>query len=131
MLTGNKWSSWIGYGLSGLVILFMLFDGGIKLVPLDIVITATAELGYPASVGLARGLGILALVCTALYAHPRTSVLGAILLTGYLGGAVATHLRVGSPVFSHMLFGIYLGIMLWGGLYLRDDRLRALIPYRR
>ena len=79
----------------------------------------------------ARGLGILGLVCTALYAYPRTSVLGAILLTGYLGGAVATHLRVGSPVFSHMLFGIYLGIMLWGGLYLRDDRLRALIPYRR
>jgi len=131
MLTGNKWSSWIGYGLSGLVILFMLFDGGIKLVPLDIVITATAELGYPASVELARGLGILGLVCTALYAYPRTSVLGAILLTGYLGGAVATHLRVGSPVFSHMLFGVYLGIMLWGGLYLRDDHLRALIPYRR
>ena len=131
MLTGNKWSSWIGRGLSGLVILFMLFDGGIKLVPLDIVITATAELGYPASVGLARGLGILGLVCTALYAYTRTSVLGAILLTGYLGGTVATHLRVGNPVFSHMLFGINLGIMLWGGLYLRDDRLRALIPYRR
>ena len=131
MFTTNKWATWIGYGLSGLVILFMLFDGGIKLVPLDIVITATAELGYPASVGLARGLGILGLVCTALYAYPRTSVLGAILLTGYLGGTVATHLRAGSPVFSHMLFGIYLGIMLWGGLYLRDDRLRALIPYRR
>ena len=130
MLTNNKWSSWISYGLGGLVILFMLFDGGIKLVPLDVVITATAELGYPASVGLARGLGILALVCTALYAHPRTSVLGAILLTGYLGGTVATHLRADSPVFSHMLFGVYLGIMLWGGLYLRDDSLRALIPYR-
>jgi hypothetical protein len=81
-------------------------------------------------VGLARGLGILGLVCAALYAYPRTSVLGAILLTGYLGGTVATHLRAGSPVFSHMLFGVYLGIMLWGGLYLRDDRLRALIPYR-
>ena len=131
MFTTSKWATWIGYGLSGLVILFMLFDGGIKLVPLDVVITATAELGYPASVGLARGLGILALVCTALYAHPRTSVLGAILLTGYLGGTVATHLRADSPVFSHMLFGVYLGIMLWGGLYLRDDRLRALIPYRR
>jgi hypothetical protein len=130
MFTTSKWATWIGYGLSGLVILFMLFDGGIKLVPLDVVITATAELGYPASVGLARGLGILALVCTALYAHPRTSVLGAILLTGYLGGTVATHLRADSPVFSHMLFGVYLGIMLWGGLYLRDDSLRALIPYR-
>jgi len=131
MLTGNKWATWTGYGLSGLVIAFMLFDGGIKLVPLDVVITATAELGYPASVELARGLGILGLVCTALYAYPRTSVLGAILLTGYLGGTVATHLRVGNPVFSHMLFGVYLGIMLWGGLYLRDERLRALIPYRR
>jgi DoxX-like family len=131
MLMSNRWATWIGYGLSGLVIAFMLFDGGIKLVPLDVVITATAELGYPASVGLARGLGILGLVCTALYAYPRTSVLGAILLTGYLGGTVATHLRAGSPVFSHMLFGVYLGIMLWGGLYLRDDRLRALIPYRR
>ena len=131
MLTSDKWATWIGYGLSGLVIAFMLFDGGIKLVPLDVVITATAELGYPASAELARGLGILGLVCTALYAHPRTSVLGAILLTGYLGGTVATHLRADSPVFSHMLFGVYLGIMLWGGLYLRDDRLRALIPYRR
>src|SRR5258705_8200177 len=116
MLTNNKWSSWIGYGLSGLVILFMLFDGSIKLVPLDIVITPTAELGYPASLGLAPGLGILGLVCTALYAYPRTSVLAAILLTGYLGGTGATHLRAGSPVFSHMLFGVYLGIMLWGGL---------------
>ena len=131
MLVGNKWATWIGYGLSGLVIAFMLFDGGIKLVPLDVVITATAELGYPPSVGFARGLGILGLVCTALYAYPRTSVLGAILLTGYLGGTAATHLRAGSPVFSHMLFGVYLGIMLWGGLYLRDDRLRALIPCRR
>ena len=131
MLVGNKWATWIGYGLSGLVFAFMLFDGGIKLVPLDVVITATAELGYPPSVGFARGLGILGLVCTALYAYPRTSVLGAILLTAYLGGTVATHLRIGNPVFSHMLFGVYLGIMLWGGLYLRDDRLRALIPYRR
>jgi hypothetical protein len=131
MFTTNKWATCIGYGLSGLVILFMLFDGGIKLVPLDVVITTTAELGYPSSVELARGLGILGLVCTALYAYPRTSILGAILLTGYLGGAVATHLRAGSPVFSHMLFGVYLGIMLWGGLYLRDDRLRSLIPYRR
>jgi hypothetical protein len=131
MFTTNKWATWIGYGLSGLVILFMLFDGSIKLVPLDVVIRATAELGYPPSVGLARGLGILGLGCTALYAYPRTSVLGAILLTGYLGGAVATHLRAGSPVFSHMLFGVYIGIMLWGGLYLRDNSLRGLIPYRR
>src|SRR5262245_64556027 len=108
MVVSNRWATWIGYGLSGLVIAFMLFRPGIKLVPLDVVITATAELGYPASVGLARGLGMLGLVCTALYAYPRTSVLGAILLTGYLGGTVATHLRAGSPIFSHMLFGVYL-----------------------
>jgi len=82
-------------------------------------------------VGLARGLGILGLVCTALYAYPRTSVLGAILLTGYLGGTVATHLPRWQPSFQSHAFGIYLGIMLWGGLYLRDDRLRAVIPYRR
>jgi hypothetical protein len=107
----------------------MIFDGGIKLVPLDAVIESTAQLGFPASATLARGLGILGLVCTALYALPRTGVLGAILLTGYLGGTVAIHLRAGSPVFSHLLFGVYLGLMLWGGLYLRDARLRALIPY--
>jgi hypothetical protein len=121
----------LGYVLSGLVVAFMLFDGAIKLVPLDVVVEATAQLGFPTSPSLARTLGILGLISTALYAFPRTSVLGAILLTGYLGGTVATHLRAGSPIFSHLLFGVYLGVMLWGGLYLRDDRLRALIPYRR
>jgi hypothetical protein len=121
----------IGYGLSGLVILFMLFDGSIKLVPLDIVLQTTGQFGYPTSESFARGLGMLGLICTALYAFPRTSVLGAILLTGYFGGTVATHVRVGSPIFSHMLFGVYLGLMVWGGLYLRDDRLRGLIPLQR
>lgn len=131
MPLSGKTSVRLGYGLSALVILFMAFDGIIKLVPLDIVVETTAQLGYPASETLARGLGILGLVCTALYAYPRTSILGAILLSGYLGGTVATHLRVGSPVFSHMLFGVYLGVLLWAGLYLRDDRLRSLMPYRR
>jgi hypothetical protein len=130
MPIGNKTAARIGYGLSGLVILFMLFDGSIKLVPLAIVMESTAQLGYPATAAFARGLGILGLICTALYAFPRTSVLGAILLTGYLGGTIATHLRAGSPVLSHLLFGAYLGLMLWGGLYLRDDRLRTLIPLR-
>lgn len=129
MRVGDKTATRIGYGLSGLVILFMLFDGGIKLVPLDVVMETTAQLGYPATETFARGLGILGLVCTAIYAFPRTAVLGAILLTGYLGGTIATHLRVGSPIFSHMLFGVYLGLMLWGGLYLRDGRLRALMPW--
>ena len=121
----------IGYALSSVVILFMLFDGGIKLVPPATVIETTAQLGYPATVSFVRGLGILGLSCTLLYAIPRTSAFGAILMTGYLGGTVATHLRVGSPIFSHMLFGVYLGILLWGGLYLRDGRLRSLVPYRR
>jgi hypothetical protein len=126
----SKPALWVGHVLSGLVILFMVFDGAIKLVPLDVVTQSSAELGLPASASFARTLGILGLVCTALYAYPRTSVLGAVLMTGYLGGAVATHLRVGSPIFSHVLFGVYLGIMLWGGLYLRDGALRALFPFR-
>jgi hypothetical protein len=122
---------WAGRIVSGLVVLFMLFDGGIKMVPLDVVVETTAQLGYPADANLARGLGILGLVCTALYAFPRTSMLGAILLTGYFGGTVATHLRVASPIFSHMLFGVYLGLLVWGGLFLRDGRVRALIPFTR
>lgn len=122
---------WAGRILSAVVILFLIFDGVIKLVPLTPVTEAMDQLGYPTSVSLARGLGILTLVCTALYAIPRTSVLGAILLTGLLGGAIATHLRVGSPLFTHLLFGVYLGLMVWGALYLRDERLRALIPWRR
>jgi hypothetical protein len=124
-------AAWTGRVLSGVVILFMLLDGGMKLVPLDVVTEASAQLGLPTSATFARGLGLLGLLCTALYAFPRTSVLGAILLTGYMGGAVATHLRIGSPVFSHLLFGVYLGLMLWGGLYLRNERVRALIPIMR
>ena len=120
-----------GHVMSGLVIAFMVFDGGMKLVPFDVVIKATAELGYPASPALMRGLGVVALICTALYAGPRTAVLGAILLTAYMGGTVATHLRIGNPLFTHMLFGVYLAVLAWGGLYLRDARLRQLFPLRR
>ncbi len=120
---------WAGRVVSVLVILFLLLDGTIKLVPLHPVTESLAQLGYPVS--LARGLGILTLACTVLYAIPRTSILGAILLTGLLGGAIASHLRVGSPIFTHLLFGAYLGATVWGGLFLRDDRLRALIPLRR
>jgi hypothetical protein len=125
----SKAAIWAGRIMSGLVIAFFLFDGGIKLVPLDIVITASQQLGIPGE--LARTLGILSLICTILYAIPQTSVLGAILLTGYLGGTVATHLRIADPLFTHTLFGVYLGLLVWGGLYLRDARLRALIPLRR
>src|SRR5205085_11612901 len=120
-----------GRVLSGIVILFMLFDASMKLIPLAVVTDSMTELGYPPSAGLARGLAVTILVCTALYAFPRTAILGAILMTGYLGGAIASHLRIGSPLFSHILFGFYLGLMVWGGLWLRDRNLRALLPFRR
>jgi DoxX-like family len=96
---------------------------------LDVVKETMTQLGYPVHVSF--GLGVLTLLIAALFAVPRTSVLGAILLTGLLGGAMATQLRVGNPVFSHFLFGGYLGLMAWGGLFLRDERLRSLIPLRR
>ncbi len=109
----------------------MLFDSSIKLVPLDVVTQTSAQIGLPTTASFARTLGLLGLVSVLFYAYPRTAVLGAILLTGYLGGAIATHLRIGSPLFSHTLFGVYLGLIAWGGLYLRDPRVRALIPFSR
>ena len=120
---------WTGRVLSGLVILFLLFDAVIKLIPLDVVIETSRQLGIPTN--LAVTLGVLTLLGTLLYAYPRTSVLGAILLTGYLGGAIYVHVRAGSPLFSHTLFGVYLGILLWAGLSLRDERLRLIFPWRR
>ena len=120
----------LGYLMSGLVVVFMVFDGTMKLLPLDVVIKATAALGYPPSPTFIRELGIISLICTGLYVVPRTAVLGAILLTAYMGGAVASHLRLEDPLFTHILFGVYLGLLLWGGLYLRDERIRALLPVR-
>jgi len=120
----------LGYLMSGLVVVFMVFDGTMKLLPLDVVIKATAALGYPPSPAFIRELGIISLICTGLYVVPRTAVLGAILLTAYMGGAVASHLRLEDPLFTHILFGVYLGLLLWGGLYLRDERIRALLPVR-
>jgi hypothetical protein len=117
---------WAGRILSGLPALFLLADGVGKLVKPVPVVQGTIQLGYQQSVIVP--LGIVLLTCTILYMIPRTSVLGAILLTGYLGGAVATHVRVSDPLFSHVLFPTYLAILLWGGLYLRDSRVRALIP---
>jgi len=117
--------------LSGLVILFLLFDAGLKLASPETAIKYTPPgLGWPLDVGTMYMLGILLLIPTLLYIWPRTAILGAILITGYLGGAIATHVRIGSPLFSHTLFGVYLGVMLWGGLWLRDPRVRALIPLR-
>jgi hypothetical protein len=121
----------VGRALSGLVIVFLLFDGAIKLVPWPVVTETMDRMGYGSSETLARSLGIITIVCTLLYSVPPTSILGAILLTGYLGGAIASHVRIGSPLFTHALFGVYLGLMVWGGLYLRDGNLRGLIPFRR
>lgn len=125
----SNWVIWVGRVLSALVILFLLFDGSLKVMELDIVKETGAQLGLPAHLNF--GLGVLIFIIVVLYAIPRTSILGAILLTGLLGGAIATHLRVGSPLFTHTLFGLYLGLMAWGGLFLRDERLRALIPLSR
>jgi hypothetical protein len=119
---------WTGRVLSALPVLFLLIDSIMKLVKPEPVMKATIELGYPESVIMT--IGIVLLVCVILYVIPRTSVLGAILLTGYLGGAIATHVRVGNPLFSHILFPVYLAVLVWGGLFLRDPRLRALIPLR-
>lgn len=120
---------WAGRVLSGLAILFLIFDGMIKLPPLDIVTGTMKELGYPTTDSFARLLGAVTLACTALYAWPRTALLGAVLLTGLFGGAIATHLRIDSPLFSHTLFGIYFGITVWGGLWLRDERVRRVMPF--
>jgi hypothetical protein len=120
---------WTGRILSGLVVAFLLFDGVIKLIPLDVVIETSRQLGIPTDIAFT--LGVLTLLGAALYAYPKTALLGAVLLTGYLGGAIYVHVRAGSPLFSHTLFGVYLGILLWGGLYLRDERLRLIFPWRR
>ena len=120
----NKSSLWAGRILSALPVLFLLLDGVMKLVKPAFVVEATAQLGWPESVIVA--LGVVLIACTILYLIPRTAVLGAILLTGYLGGAVATHVRVGGPLFS-ILMPVILGAMLWGGLYLRDERVRSLV----
>ena len=127
----SKPALWIGRALSGLVLLFLLFDGAIKLVPWPVVTETMDRMGYGSSETLARSLGVITLVCTILYAVPPTSILGAILLTGYLGGAMASHVRIGSPLFSHILFGFYLGLMVWGGLWLRNRSLRDLMPLSR
>lgn len=120
---------WIGRVLSGLAVLFLLFDSVIKILKLAPAIEGTVKLGYPERAVV--GIGIVELVCLAVYLTPQTSVLGAILLTGYLGGAIATHVRVGSPLFSHTLFPIYVATLIWAGLWLRDDVLRTLVPLRR
>ena len=121
----SKKMLWAGYVIGALPVLLLLMSAVMKLIKPPPVVEGFAHLGLPES--LALGLGILELACTVAYLIPQTSVLGAILLTGYLGGATVTHLRVGDPFFMPVI----LGILIWGGLYLRDARLRALIPLRR
>ena len=118
-----------GYVLTTLAGLFLTFDTVIKILQLAPAMEGTLALGYPASSVLP--IGLIELAALALYLLPRTSVLGAVLLTGHLGGAIATHVRIGSPLLSHTLFPIYVALLIWGGLYPREPRLRELIPFRR
>jgi len=123
--TTSKSRRWISYIMSGLVILFMLLDSIMKFIKPQQVIDGTLTLGY--GVEHITILGILGLTSTLLYAFPRTAILGAILLTAYFGGAVATHVRLNNPLFTHTLFTVYLGVLAWGGLWLRNYKLRELI----
>lgn len=119
----------VGWILSGLLIAFMIFDSVIKLADIQAVADSMTQMGIPPD--LARPIGVIELVSLVLYLWPRTAVLGAILLTGVFGGAIASHLRLLDPLVSHTLFGVYLGLLAWGGLWFRDERVRALLPYRR
>ena len=125
----SGWARWIGRVLSAIAILFLAVDGGAKLLEIPPVLEGTARLGYPTSVVF--GLGAILVACTLAYAVPGTAALGAILLTGYLGGAVATHVRLGRPLLTHSLFPVYVAAFVWGGLLLRDARLRAFLPGSR
>jgi hypothetical protein len=117
-----------GRSLSGLAVVFLLIDGAVKLVQPEPVIAISHQLGYaPATI---FGIGITLLVCLAVYLMPQTSVLGALLLTGYLGGAVSTHVRIGSPLLTHVLFPTYIAVLLWGGLLLRHPSLRVVLPFQ-
>lgn len=118
---------WVERILHIFLVLFLLFDGVTHVMQISPVINAFAQLGYSANLSLL--IGIIELCCLALYVYPQTAVLGAILLTGYLGGAVASNLRVGLPLFSHVLFPVYTGILIWGGLFIRNKKMRDMIPF--
>ncbi len=125
----SKTRLWTGRILSAVALLFLLFDGVMKLIRPLPVTQAMTQLGFP--VHLSVPIGIILLICTALYAFTPTSVFGAVLLTGYLGGAVVSQLRIGAPLFFNTLFPVYFAILLWAGVYLREPRLQALIPVRK
>lgn len=128
-MPASKRMLWIARALGAIAALFLLFDSVIHLMVIAPVVESFNQLGYPVS--LAVTLGVIEIVCVALYVIPHTSIVGAILLTGYLGGAVATQMRIGAPLFSTTFFPIYIGVMVWGGLYLRDDLLRKIFPLRK
>jgi len=126
--TVSRKSLWAGRIITGLVAAFLLFDAVIHLMKPAPVVEGFAKLGFP--IRFAIPLGIIELVCVLMYLIPRTSIFGAILLTGYLGGAIAIQLPTGNPFFGEVLFPVYIGVFLWGGIYLRDEKLRALVPLR-
>lgn len=127
MAPASRGGVWAGRGLSGLAVLFLTFDSVIKLLSLEPVLASFAKLGYPGS--LSVPIGTLEMVCLLVHLVPRSAVFGAVLLTGYLGGAIASHVRLQDPLFSHSLFPVYVGALIWGGLYLRDSRLREFRPW--
>lgn len=128
-LEQRGWMTWTGRVMSGSAILFLAPNTVIKLIDHPIVQAVMSDLGWPLKFD--RLIGVIELVCLALYAIPRASVLGMVLTTGLIGGAIATNLRAEQPLFSHILFGVYLGVWMWLGLWLRDPKLRAMIPFRR
>ena len=125
----SKAQVWTGRVISIVAALLLIMGGVMDVMKPDFVVIATTQMGYPE--GMIQPLGVVVLICVILYLIPNTAVLGAILLTGYLGGAVATHVRAGDPLFSHVLVPVYFATLLWGGLYLRYERVRALVPFRR
>lgn len=127
-LPSSTTALWAGRIISALAILFLIFDTVIKVLKLAPAVESTTQLGYPASLVIV--IGVIELVCLAVYVIPRTSIFGSILMTGYLGGAIATNLRAGTPLFN-VIFPIIIGALLWGGIYLRDAQLRALVPLHK
>ncbi len=127
--TLGRGAVWTGRIISGFAVLFMLFDSTTKIMQNPYVMKASAKLGYPPA--MIPVIGTILLVCVVIYVVPRTSIIGAVLLTGYLGGAVASNLRIGTPLFSNILFPVYFGIVVWAGLYLRSQKVRGLFSLHK
>ena len=125
----SKKAVWTGRALTGVAVAFMLFDSITKILKVDAVVKASAQFGYPVS--LLSAIGIILLCCIVVYVIPRTSILGALLITGYLGGAVEANLRIGTPLFTNALFPVYFAVLVWAGLFLRDKELWNILPLRR